>query len=309
MMCVVPDLFRPTITCSSLEERYIRLEVISGKNLRIPSWRMPAGIYVSIDVDSRRHCKSAISVLLSDKSVVWGDTITLPSHSSPALSVEIRASYELGRMLGGGEVIGELQMSWDELLDHGDHPFDLFFPTVRGVQPSITLKVAVVHACNAQNSALFDSLVDCEISRDTDVGYARLAKYVRSRRVPDLNDAVQHFQLVLNQCPVGHQDRATALTNLAWVLLKGYIRNDLQDIDTATSLFRDALALRPKHHPDHPLSLYNLTEALTWRHSRKRTAGDVREAAQLYHELLPLCTESTYFRTVFVRSPNVHKSQ
>ncbi|KAG1827878.1 CHAT domain-containing protein [Suillus variegatus] len=208
------------------------------------------------------------------------------------------ASYELGRMLGGGEVIGELEMSWDELLDHGDHPFDLFFPAVRDVQPSITLKVAAVHACDDQNSALFDFLVDCEIARDIDVGYARLAKYVRSRRVPDLNDAVKHFELVLNQCPVGHQDRATALTNLAWVLLKGYIRNDLQDIDTATSLFRDALGLRPQHHPDHSLSLYNLTEALTWRHSRKRTAGDVREAAQLYHELLPLCTEGTYFRSI-----------
>ncbi|KAG1850075.1 CHAT domain-containing protein [Suillus tomentosus] len=298
MMCVVPDLFRPTIAGSSLEERYIRLEVISGKNLRIPSWRIPAGIYVSIDVDSRRRWKSAISVLLSDKSVVWGDTITLPSHPSPALSAEIRASYELGRMLGGGEVIGEVQMSWDELLDHGDHPFDLFFPAVRGVQPSITLKAAVVHACGDQNGALFDSLVDCDIARDIDVGYARLAKYVRNRRVPDLNDAVKHFQLVLNQCPVGHPDRATALTNLAWVLLKGYIRNDLEDIDTATSLFRDALALRPQHHPDHLLSLYNLTEALTWRHSRKRTAGDVREAAQLYHELLPLCTEGTYFRSI-----------
>jgi hypothetical protein len=34
-----------------------------------------------------------------------------------------RASYELGRILGGGEVIGELQISWDELLDHGDKPF------------------------------------------------------------------------------------------------------------------------------------------------------------------------------------------
>ncbi|KAG2099240.1 uncharacterized protein F5147DRAFT_655842 [Suillus discolor] len=79
-----------------------------------------------------------------------------PSNASPALSIEIRASYELGRMLGGGEVIGKLQMSWDKLLDHGDHPFDLSFPAVRGVQPSITLKVAVVHASDDQNGTLFD---------------------------------------------------------------------------------------------------------------------------------------------------------
>ncbi|KAG2094849.1 CHAT domain-containing protein [Suillus discolor] len=284
----------------SSESRYIRVEVIGGKNLHVPSWRIPAGIYVSINVDSRRRWKSAISVLSSDKSVAWGDTVTLPSNASPALSIEIRASYELGRMLGGGEVIGGLQMSWDEVLDHGDHPFDLSFPAVRDVQPSITLKVAVVHACDDQKGALFDSLVDCEIARDADAGHAQFASYreCENLNVSHLNDAMEHFQSVLNQCPVGHPDRATALTNLAWVRLKGYIRNHIQDIDTTTSMFRDALALRPRHHPDHPLSLYNLTEALGWRHSKKNTAADICEAAQLYYELLPLCPEGTYFRSI-----------
>ncbi|KAG1905042.1 uncharacterized protein F5891DRAFT_944537, partial [Suillus fuscotomentosus] len=65
----------------------------------------------------------------------------------------------------------------------------------------------------------------------------------------------------------------------------------LEDIDATTSLFRDALALRPQHHPDHPLSPYNLTEALAWHHIKKSTATDIREAAQLYHELLPLFPE------------------
>jgi hypothetical protein len=45
------------------------------------------------------------------------------SHTSVVLSLEIRASYELGRMLGSGKVIGKIQTSWDELLDHGDEPF------------------------------------------------------------------------------------------------------------------------------------------------------------------------------------------
>ncbi|KAG1795598.1 CHAT domain-containing protein [Suillus variegatus] len=282
----------------SSESRYIRLEVISGKDLQVPSERIPAGIYVSINVDSRRRWKSAISVLSSDESVAWGDTVTLPSNASPALSIEIRASYELGRILGRGEVIGKLQILWDELLDHEDHPFDLSFRAVRGVKPSIKLKVAVVHACDDQNGALFDSLVDCEIAPDTDAGHVRLARYVRRERVSYLNDVIEHFQLVLNQCPVGHPDRATALTNLAWVRLVGYIQNDVEDIDTTTSLFRDALALRPQHHPDHPLSLYNLTEALNWRHDKKGTVADICEAAQLYHELLPLCPEGTYLRSI-----------
>ncbi|KAG1785463.1 CHAT domain-containing protein [Suillus plorans] len=109
---------------------------------------------------------------------------------------------------------------------------------------------------------------------------------------------MEHFQLVLNQCPVSHPDRATALTNLAWVHLKGYIRNDVQDIDTTTSLFRDALVLRPQHHPDHPLSLFILAVALSWRHNKTRIVGDIREAAKLYHELLPLCPEGTYLHSI-----------
>ncbi|KAG2344840.1 TPR-like protein [Suillus weaverae] len=280
MLPVVRPLFRPIITRSSFASQYIRLEIISGKNLQVPSDRIPAGIYVSIDVDSKRRWKSAISVLSSDESVAWGNDVTLSSHASPALSVEIRASYEADRMLGNGEFIGKLKMSWDELLDHGDEPFDLSFPSVRGVHPSLTLKVAVVHACDHQNGALSDSL--------TDVGHARFAKYVAREGVSHLNHAVRHFQLVLDQ----------SLTNLAWARLKGYILNDLQDIDATISLFRDALALRPQRHPDHSLSLYNLTEALTWRHNKKDTAADIREAAQLYHELLPLCPEGIYLRSI-----------
>jgi CHAT domain-containing protein/tetratricopeptide (TPR) repeat protein len=121
-----------------------------------------------------------------------------------------------------------------------------------------------------------------------------------SKTVSHLNAAVEHCQLVLDQCPVSHPDHAAALTNLAWARLRGYVRNNLQDIDATISLFRDALALRPQRHPDRPLSLHNLTVALSWRLNKKRkgTAADIREAAQLYHELLPLCPEGTYIRSI-----------
>ncbi|KAG2089830.1 CHAT domain-containing protein [Suillus cothurnatus] len=268
--------------------------VLNGKNLQVPSDRIPAGIYVSIDVDWRTRWKSTISVLSADKSVAWGEIVTLSSHASPALSVEIRASYEADRMLGRGEVIGKLKMSWDELLDHGDEPFDLPFPSMHGVHPSLTLKTTVVHTCDNQNGVLSGYLVERNIARDTDAGHAHVAKYVTNETVSHLNYAVRRFQSVLDQCPVGHPDRATALTNLAWARLEGYNRDDLEDIDATTSLFRDALALRPQRHPDRLFSLYNLTKALTWRYREKYTAANISEAARLYHELLPLCPESTY---------------
>jgi len=287
---------------SSSQSRYIRLEVISGKNLQVPSWRFPAGIYVSINVDSRRCWKSATSVLSSDESVAWGNTVTLSSEASTTLSVEIRASYELGRMLGRGEVIGELQMSWDELLNHGDEPFDLSFPPIRDVCPSLTLRAAILHACDDQDSALSDSLEDCEITRDTDAGHAQFAEYMTSEAVSHLNDAVQHFQLVLDQCPVGHPDHAAALTNLAYARLAGYIQNHLQDINTTTSLFHESLALRPQGHPDHAPSLYNLIRALIWRYNKESTTVYIHESAQLCCKLLPLCPEGTYLRDIRVDS-------
>ncbi|KAG1778203.1 hypothetical protein EV702DRAFT_169810 [Suillus placidus] len=197
-------------------------------------------------------------------------------------------------MLGSGEVVGKLEISWDELLNHGDEPFELSFPSVCDDHPSLTLKAAVLHPCDDHEGALFDSLVDCEIARDTDAGHARFVEYMTSKTVSYLNDAVEHFQSVLDQCPVDHPDRASALANLASARLEGYIQEDLEDIDSTISLFREALALRPQGHPDHPLSLYYLAEALTWRYRKERTTVDLHESAQLYCKLLPLCPEGTY---------------
>ncbi|KAG1718846.1 uncharacterized protein EDB91DRAFT_540926 [Suillus paluster] len=201
-------------------------------------------------------------------------------------------------MLGNGEVIGKLKISWDKLLRHGNEPFELSFPLVRGVHPSVTLKAAAVNGCGNNNGELLNPIVDCEIARDTDTGHTRFGEYVTSKRVSDLNDAVAHFELVLERCPVGHPDHAAALTNFACARLQGYIHNDLQDIDSTTCLFRDALALCPQGHPDHPSSLYHLLKALIWRHSKELAAVDIRESAQISLELLPLCPEGTYLRSI-----------
>ncbi|KAG2109160.1 CHAT domain-containing protein [Suillus cothurnatus] len=282
----------------SFEGRSVRLELIRVNNLPLPSERIPAGFYVAINVDSKRRRKSAVRVVSSDKYQVLGDIVILSLHEAPEFSLEIRVSYELGRILGNGEVVAKFESSWDGLLDCGDEPFDISFPSIRGDRSSLTLKAAVICPCDNQDSALLDSIVESEIARETDAGHERFATYVTSKTVSHLNDAVRHFQSVLDQCPVGHPDRAGALTNLAWARLEGYIRKDLQDIGSVTSLFREALALCPQGHPNHPLYLYNLTEALNWRHDYQHTTADICESAQLYYELLPLCPEGTYLRSI-----------
>ncbi|KAG1828309.1 hypothetical protein DFJ58DRAFT_737864 [Suillus subalutaceus] len=130
-----------------LEERYIKLAVISGKNREVPSERFPTGIYASVSYHR----------------------MNLSSRASP-LSVEI---YELRRMLGSGEVIGQLKTLWDEMLDHGDEPFG------SGVHGSVTCCTCLRRAGQRIRY----------IAQDTDAGHTRFAEYMTSSAVPHLNDS------------------------------------------------------------------------------------------------------------------------
>ncbi|KAG1832311.1 CHAT domain-containing protein [Suillus subalutaceus] len=263
----------------SWEGQYIRLELIRVNNLPLPSRRIHTGFYVSIHVDSR-YWRSPVRVVSSYKSDVLGDIVILSLHEVCELLVEIRVSYEFGRMLGDREVVAKFETSWDKLLDRGDEPFgqhlvDISFPPHCGDHSSLTLKAAILHPCDNQYSTLLDSIVECEIARDTDAGHEQLATYVISKTVYHLNNAVQHFQLVMDSL----LDPAAALTNFAWVHLKGYIPNDLQDIISFTSLFCQVLALHLQGYPDHPLSIHHFLIALICK-------------------LLPLCPEGTYLRSI-----------
>lgn len=199
------------------------LGLIRVNNLLLPSERVSAGFSVSIDVDSRRRWKSVVLELSSYESKVSSDIVILSLRGVPELSMEINLPYELGRMLGNGEVVAKLETLWNELLDCEDEPFDILFPSVRGDHSSLTLKTVIIHPCDNQGSALLDSIVGCEIARVTDAGHKRLATYVTSKAVSHLNDAVQHFQLVLGQCLVGHLDQAATLSSLGWARLQDYI--------------------------------------------------------------------------------------
>ncbi|KAG2361814.1 hypothetical protein BDR07DRAFT_1609861 [Suillus spraguei] len=178
-------------------------------------------------------------------------------------------------MLDNGEVIGQLETPWKDLLDSGDKPFDISFPPVRDVHPSLTLKATVVHVYDNQDDALFDSIVECQIARHADAGHSRFATYVTSEIF------------------------SPALTNLACSRLEGYTQNYFKDIDSITALFCEALALRPQGHIDPPLYLYHLALALVWC-CRKDIAIPVyiREFTQLYFNLLSLCPKGTYLHSI-----------
>ncbi|KAG2067146.1 hypothetical protein BDR04DRAFT_879556 [Suillus decipiens] len=90
---------------------------------------------------------------------------------------------------------------------------------------------------------LLHSLKESGIAQCTYAGHTQFSKYIIHKDVADLTDALEKFQFVLDQCLIRNPQRAVALTNFGWARLQGYIRMDLQDIDSTTSIFCDALAL------------------------------------------------------------------
>ncbi|KAG1731277.1 hypothetical protein EDB19DRAFT_1576058, partial [Suillus lakei] len=112
------------------------------------------------------------------------------------------------------------------------------------------------------------------------------------------HSAIDGFQAVLDQCPHDHAHRAAALSNLAHAILCGFAKTIENDIDHAIHLFRSALTLRPQGHIDHPLSILDLCHALCKRHSHKKSHVDLREAADLYRSILPLCVEGSHLHQV-----------
>ncbi|KAJ8583404.1 kinase-like protein [Rhizopogon salebrosus TDB-379] len=62
--------------------------------------------------------------------------------------------------------------------------------------------------------------------------------------------------------------------------------------------------LRPREHPDHLLSILNLCQALHHRHSHRKSGADLREAAGLYHCLLPLCVEGSHLQLYAIEQCN-----
>jgi tetratricopeptide (TPR) repeat protein len=141
-------------------------------------------------------------------------------------------------------------------------------------------------------------------NRLTDAAHEAYALYRRSNNRNNLDSAIQGFQAVIDRCPVGHPSRAAALSNLAYVILHTFTKDIPVDIERAISLFRSALALRPLGHPDHPISILNLCKALHQRHLHRRDRADLREAAKLYHSLLPLCMEGSYLQLRVIEECN-----
>ncbi|KAG2105401.1 hypothetical protein BD769DRAFT_1393275 [Suillus cothurnatus] len=174
----------------------------------------------------------------------------------------------------------KIQMLRDELLNHGNEPFDLSIPPVCGVYPSLT-----------------EGRRYREIARDTDAGHAQTAENMTNRTLSHLSDAVQRFQSVLDQCPVGVQrlsptSRMRALNTIFKTILKTFILLLPSSVTPLHYVLRVILITR------HASSLHDLIRVLDWHYSKELTAVYLHESAQLRCKLSLLCPEGTYLRSM-----------
>ncbi|KAG1767830.1 hypothetical protein EDD22DRAFT_1004774 [Suillus occidentalis] len=141
-----------------------------------------------------------------------------------------------------------------------DEPFDLSFPPMHGVHPSLTLKAAVVQACGRLDSNYH--FVVPELSEETDFkllynkvlaeykGFSACTDSYEAMNAQgndeDLDQAIGLHMEALALRPVGHTDRSTLLSNLALRLSTCFVhRGKDEDLDQAILLDREALALCP----------------------------------------------------------------
>lgn len=293
----------------------LALEVISGMNLAIPSNRTPSGLYVLVSTPYGQ-CNTVSKAAMADCSVDWNQTLIIRgwplkfprwlmpifSRKSKAVHLEVRASFESGPTLGRGELVGTFETTFEQLL--GNDGQSILLSAVDNqrilVRRSKSTQVADHVAGSTEQSA---------IGRDTDAARDAYILFGKSNIPSDLNNSIHGFQSVLDHCPLGHPDRAAALSNLAHAILCGNAKNIQTDVDHAISLFRSALDLRHSEHPDHLLSNLDLCKALQYRYLHQKGQADLYEAIGLSLYVLPLCVQGSYLHRVALDTNNALHAQ
>ncbi|KIJ07856.1 hypothetical protein PAXINDRAFT_173232 [Paxillus involutus ATCC 200175] len=88
------------------------------------------------------------------------------------------------------------------------------------------------------------------------------------RPLPTLGEPLARQPLQMTNLP-NHPARSVALSNLAMSkFISSRARGTHQDLDVSIFLFKDALDLRPRDHPDHPLTMLKLAVALLSRFNK-----------------------------------------
>ncbi|KAG0708377.1 CHAT domain-containing protein [Suillus ampliporus] len=286
------------------EMQQVVITSMRATDLALGLRRIPAGFYVTVQVDGAEWQTTSKPVNIDQDVVEWKEQMLLPLEPSSKVRFRVYASFELGLMLGHGELLRTCEISVGELLNRSEdsRPF-VFQPKAGEVISSCTsLFITVEQRISPEDATvlrlihpLASSEMDTLILR-TDAGHRLLARYRRTQNYKDLGQSIEHFEHACQLCPDNHPCRSAVLSNIATARLincQGNGTYDL-DLDVPISLLQDALELRPTGHPDRPVTQLHLAIALVSRFAKRSFQADADAAEELLNEVLDVCLPNSH---------------
>jgi hypothetical protein len=139
---------------------------IHATDLTLGLRRILAGFHVVIKTDGA-ECQTSNKPLHVDQAVVkWTEPILLSCDPSSKVQVSVYASFELGPMLGHGEVLRTFEISVRELLDCSEKSHPILFQPKQGevVSPCTSLFMTLEQRLSDEN----DAAVLCPVTTVSD---------------------------------------------------------------------------------------------------------------------------------------------
>ncbi|KAG1869355.1 hypothetical protein DFJ58DRAFT_723206 [Suillus subalutaceus] len=272
--------------------QHVVITAIHTTDLTLGLRRIPAGFHVVIKTGGA-ECQTSNKHVHVDQAVVeWTEPIILPCDPSSKVRVSVYASFELGPMLGHGEVLRTFEISVRELLDRSErsHPI-LFQPKQGEVVSPFLCPMTTLTSCD------MDALV-----LKTDAGHRLLVRYRRTQNSRDIDQSINHFERASDLCPMDHPYRPAALLNLATAKFVSCQADGRHlDLDIPINMFQDALDLRPTDHLDRTITQLHLAIALQSCFAKRGFQTDADAARELLSKVLDVChTNSHIYRAALI---------
>ncbi|OJA10755.1 hypothetical protein AZE42_04254 [Rhizopogon vesiculosus] len=302
------------------DSRQIVITTIRASDLTLGLRRIPAGFYVMIQVDGAQWQTTLKHVEdLDVVTVEWNEQVVLPPEPSCKVRFRVYASFELGSMLGHGDLLRTFETSIAELLDRSENSRPIVFQPKMGevVSPCTSLFIAVEQLVFSKTDvgALCPITVSTHndmrnLMQLSDAGHCILGRFHRTQDFRDLDQSIMHFESARDLCPDGYPSRPAVLFNLAAArFISCQVKGTYLDLDIPISLFQEALDSHPTGHPDRPTTQLHLALALLSRFGTRGFQMDANAAEELLNEVLDVCHAKSHIYRSALLAINTHVLQ
>ncbi|KAG9309635.1 hypothetical protein JVU11DRAFT_10299 [Chiua virens] len=240
---------------------------------------IPMGFYVAVQSETGTQRTSNRPALVCQDIVEWDEEIPLPSEPLAKISLMLHTTFELGERLGTGELLHQVDITVGRLLTCKKRTkfVKILHQDAGSVHLSrFSFEIEMDQRVPGQNEdlgrptpAVSDEVR--QLTESTNVGHSALTRYRELQEQQTLDEAIRHFEHARGLSELDRPSHGTVLFNLATAkLMHCRTNNATPDLGASIDLYRAALCLRPRGHPDHPFVLLSLGVALKARFQRKK---------------------------------------